>query len=317
MANVLAMKRPPHKVLEIQEGASRDDIDSAWIEKVRKYVPGRAYDGDLDEYNAVMGAYIALTSELSGVRPGPDDMIDWAPYYLVSKWWLIAQTRDGITTLAGHMVDGMAAELEELPKFIPGDRLYGLQDFDVPFLLDGLLGLPEFSTDRNLPRDHNAFQIIWKNGNWRSKGSLIMGTCQAISQKDRDLWAGAGAPPSWRLTLNLPYWTLADSWERKRLLHHEVAHALLDVPESEEGDEQTLPKAKTIPHDMEEFICTAARFGVSQPAHVQLIVAAYNHPETQRAMKENKIEFDERGQGFFKMFHRDIEVARGPARSSG
>lgn len=302
--NVVHMKRPPHKVLGIEEGAGRVDIDEAWIQKVRNYTPGRTYDGTREYYQEAMDAYIALTGELTGVRRTIDCMIDWAPYFITSKGWLVAQTRDGCSTVAGHMVDDMVKELDELPNFLPGERLYGLDGYDITVILDELLRLPEFSRDRNLPKEHSAFQIIWRNGNWRSKGAVLGGTCQAIPKKDKDLWTGEGKPPSWRLTLNLPYWALADEWERKRLVHHEVAHAMLEIPESDDGEKEALPKAKTIPHDLEEHICTAARFGVSGREQVRLIVAAYHHPETQRAIKEHGLEFNESGQGYFKMFHR-------------
>jgi len=303
-----------YQVLGVPDGADMTRIVRAWLELVEKYNPYQKYKGSVETYNRAMDAFLTLRNQEDGLMArlrtmadkdyanvklnGYELMVDWAPYYVQEMMWKAEGFRDGQTDISLSMVEMAAEELDLLPAFIPGPRLYTVHGFHVAEIITRLLDMKEFR-DRALPEDPDAFKVIWRNSIWKSKNRLVAGMCGPISKREQQLYQGNGTCPLWKLELCLPYWTLLtdDQNEREALVHHEMCHAKLEIIEKDEGKETILiPNPKGTPHTIEQHVETMGRYGVQNSTEALAIAHAYLHPRTQAILKE--INFDAKtGQG--------------------
>lgn len=248
------------------------DAEEKWLEAVETWTPGT----EDPDYESAMQAFL----DARQVQPlSCDDrgVPDWLPHYVMSRWFVADEARNGEQEILHEMVGQVFGGLEHAPAFIAGSRLAGVRECDVHPIINRLLPLPEF-VDRCLPGDPTRFAIEWRVSPWKSKGMLVFGQCKPMPKRERALWSGAGKP-FWRMTLSLPAWMMMDDGERERLVHHELGHAELEV--SETGKET--PKGRG--HEMEEFAATVGRYGVMGEAQACVVAHAAAHPETVRLIE--------------------------------
>lgn len=138
--------------------------------------------------------------------------------------------------------------------------------------LQGARSLLQETTTKYPERAHLRgvpFEIRWRAGTWNRQGVVVFGRCGPTPKEYRECWTGPLPVPLFRLQLSLAYWILATEKERARLVHHELGHCALD------GD-----KPVSVPHHIEEFADTLARFGLLSDSEGQgmAAIAILHHP---------------------------------------
>ena len=275
----------PYRTLGVQRDAADADVQAAWLAQVRTWQPGTDYPDPM-AYEAAMAAYMAIRATPPAiVSTGDDGRPDWASVYVHEQLWRGPSLREREHSVDPEAIDQMVTGLSPLPSHMDGSRLATVPGLDVRVFVRANLALPEFAA-ANLPADPTRFAVIWRTKAWRSKGQTVLGTCQAVPLKERELWSRGGRVPLWRLTISLPYWLLATEMERHRLIHHELSHAVLQ--ESEQEDGTALETPSTQGHDIEEGLPTLARYGARDTAQAALLFAAIMHPRTRRIAQEER-----------------------------
>lgn len=132
--------------------------------------------------------------------------------------------------------------------------------------------------------DARPIRFVWLKKNPTKHDMIVFGRAKLTPQREQDLWAGPGPAPWWTIELGLPTWLLSSPTERRRLLHHEIAH--LAVQENVDDEERVTYTPRLRGHDIEENATTAMRFGVARKEHAIVIAAAMRHPTTTEKMKE-------------------------------
>jgi hypothetical protein len=293
MADQMVLLPPDYyRTLGVPRSATMSRIVAGWVDLVKGWHPGRSYDGDRDTYMQAMEAWRVLSDP--DTREQYDSMthamwvethkprsyeLDWLPQYIA--YWVLDEVlglpqAEAIGSLQGAWKD-------VVPAYIPHARLSAV--FDVPRIVGRLLPLMEFSNFRALGDDPGAFEIEWRATKWESKGQIIGGTCKTIPEREAALWEGVGSAPKWRITLNLPLWLILDDFGREALVHHEMCHANIELGEADDEGIAPEPKVGTLPHTVEEFYETAARYGVQSAAHVGLMLAWLSHPNCRRQVQ--------------------------------
>lgn len=122
---------------------------------------------------------------------------------------------------------------------------------------------------------------------WHTDGPLkepAPAKIKAISQADREGWRGAGPAPDFRLTISLPWWLLADRFEREAGLHDRLAYMAF----KNGGPYLRKP-------DITAHAATLARYGLLNPRQVSAFAHASAHPSTPARLRRHH--FGPDGQG--------------------
>jgi len=275
----------PYQVLGVTRDSAPAAVRDAWLARVREYQPGAVFDGNTDEYEGAMRAYLAIKQVPETIlSAGQDGLPDWASVFVYEEFWRGAALRQEEYRLDRNAMDGIAEALKPLPSYLEGSRLFTVPHCDVRTYIDHQLGLQEMRV-RAL-RDVRRFDMVWRTRLWKSKGQHVLGSCSVIPLKEREMWSRGGIVPYWRLTLSLPYWLLASDIERYRLIHHELCHA--ELVEEELPDGELVPKPTATGHDMEEHLSTLARFGARDVEQAALLFAAIMHPRTRQIAQDER-----------------------------
>lgn len=264
----------PFKVLGISTNTRQEDIVKAWVSIVAGWRPGQ-------EYPANYGTAMLAARELLSLSVSADT--DWLLALVALVETDVANLRDTPDIEPGQ-IWAIGDRLKHAPKTVPHARLAGVPECQAAQnLIEELLPLEEFAVARDLLFGTGDFDILWKPHGMTGKGCIIHASIQGIPQEQRDVWPSQPAP-AYRLRINLPYWLLADDIERERLIHHELCHA------SRIGG-----KIRTLPHDIEENLDTARKYGARDLRHARLMEAALSHPRTQAMLAadpDGQLNFD-------------------------
>lgn len=149
----------------------------------------------------------------------------------------------------------------------------------VAVLLEG----PEFERVRTA-----RILIDWSlKALWHTDGPLkepAPARIKAVSKADREGWRGDGPPPDFALTVSLPWWLLADRFEREAGLHDRLAYMAF----KDGGPYLRKP-------DIAAHSSTLARYGLLNPRHASAFAHASAHPSTPARLRRHHFGTD--GQG--------------------
>lgn len=177
--------------------------------------------------------------------------------------------------LGRYATKAMKEALEDVPAFLRAEDYADIDALDARAIVESLLEWPEFADVRSFP-----FALTFRKTAGNSAGAVVLGTCRALGARERLTWRGRGPAPFWEITLALDLWLLATPYERRRLIHHEMMHAAVEVTETDdESGEPTEARPGIRAHPVEEFPTTAARFGAVHPEHIRLADAITAHPD--------------------------------------
>ena len=199
---------------------------------------------------------------------------DWLTYALFEIGALAADIRVDRTALDAMTTESYTDILAMLPAHIRGDRV----ELGVGAIVEELLSYvdPNEKTENDrygLEKiDPDRIRWVWKTTHPKKNGRAILGSCKALGKKDRNLQK-RGTPYLWEITFSLDYWLVAGEQERRRLVHHEMAHC---KPEVEE-DGSITPKVNG--HDIEEMLPTMIHFGPLDESQSAVIRAGNLHKQ--------------------------------------
>jgi hypothetical protein len=244
------------------------------VEAVRVIsAPGRCAEYDELGHDAWMfrhPAPPALVETVAGM--------DWLVLAMEEIENVAADVRSGTTTAFNAMLTSSLTDiLKLLPGHIRGDRLTRLTARD---MAEEMLSYVDPDEKRHRDRyglaaiNPDRIRWVWQTTHSETNGRIILGTCKALGKRDRALQKRK-EPYLWEITLSLDYWLVATDQERKRLVHHELAHCCLD----QDNEGNTVPKVRC--HSIEEMLSTMLYFGPLDETQSAVVSAANLHPSVQ------------------------------------
>lgn len=228
------------------------------------------------------------------------DLEDWVPLLVAD---LLA---DGLAEREPGQDAGAAAyriQVDDLPAYIPGERLAGIEGLNVPDIAEELLSQFEHLDDlaTYLRKYPHALAVLWKSRARKDKGMLRAGLARKLPDAVRARLPGAdNAKPTIEVEIALDWWLAATPSERAFLLNHELQH--FAPTQNDNG----VWKVDMAPHDTERFVNDIASFGVQTSVDARIVAAALAHPDTPAQLAA----FDVLPSGQLELFRSYHKAAR-------